>query len=149
MNLTRSNPGFEDVLECDMTNEDMMVNSILLFAETCGKNNEFIKAKCGLAAQGFSQQEGLSHFDTHAATPQDATWRCMMSLAASHNVEVLKQIDWTSDSDVGRRTQHSSCPSCKRPCTFGCRQGCVNAKGMLLLGSTLKFTRSAAVPCVD
>ena len=76
---------FEDVLECDITNKAMIVNSILLFAEKYGKNNEFIKAKCRLAAQGFSQQEGLSYFDTYAATPQDATWRYMMSLAASHN----------------------------------------------------------------
>ena len=87
---------FEDVLECDITNKAMIVNSILLFAEKYGKNNEFVKAKCRLAAQGFTQQEGLSYFDTYAATPQDATWRYMMSLAASHNFEVLKQIDWTS-----------------------------------------------------
>ena len=87
---------FEDVLECDITNKNMIVNSILLFAEKYGKNNEHVKAKCRLAAQGFSQQQGLSYFDTYAPTPQDTSWRYMMSLAASHNFEVLKQIDWTS-----------------------------------------------------
>ena len=87
---------FEDILECDITNKEFIVNSILLFAEKYGKENEFIKAKCRLAAQGFSQQEGLSYFDSYSATPQDTSWRYMLSLAATHNFECLKQIDWSS-----------------------------------------------------
>jgi len=87
---------FEDVLECDITNKEFIVNSILLFAEKYGKENEFIKAKCRLAAQGFSQERGVSYFDSYSATPQDSSWRLMLSLAASHDFECLKQIDWSS-----------------------------------------------------
>ena len=87
---------FEDILECDITNREFIVNSILLFAEKYGKRNEFVKARTRLAAQGFRQQKNTNYFETYAATPQDDTWRYMLSLCASNNWEVLRQIDWTS-----------------------------------------------------